>query len=41
MIGIPLVLFAMQLLLVLGIFKIITLFWPDSFISRGLVLLGG
>jgi hypothetical protein len=40
MIGIPLIVFAAELLLVQGLFKLITLFWPDSFVSRGLVLLG-
>lgn len=40
MIGIPLILFMCLLLLASGIFKIVTLYWPDSYPARGLVLLG-
>lgn len=41
MIGIPLFIFALELLLVGGLFKLFVLQFPDNFISRGLTVLYG
>lgn len=41
MLAVPLLAFAAELLLVGGIFKLIVLLWPESFIGRGLTILHG
>lgn len=41
MIGIPILWFAAMLLLVGGLFKLIVLWFPDNFVSRGLTVLYG
>jgi hypothetical protein len=41
MLAVPLIQFAAELLLVGGLFQLIILLWPDSFIGRGLTVLYG